>query len=88
MSTAPPICATASTTRPTQVSTVSTALTAASNTPEVTDKVVERILSGNYDAVILNFANCDLVGHTGVFEAAVKAVETVDLSLIHISLAG
>ena len=46
--------------------------------PEVTDKVVERILSGNYDAVILNFANCDMVGHTGVFEAAVKAVETVD----------
>ena len=44
--------------------------------PEVTDKVVERILSGNYDAVILNFANCDMVGHTGVFEAAVKAVET------------
>ena len=37
--------------------------------PEVTDKVVERILSGNYDAVILNFANCDMVGHTGVFEA-------------------
>ena len=46
--------------------------------PEVTDKVVERILSGKYDAVILNFANCDMVGHTGVFEAAVKAVETVD----------
>ena len=46
--------------------------------PEVTDKVVERILSGKYDVVILNFANCDMVGHTGVFEAAVKAVETVD----------
>jgi 2,3-bisphosphoglycerate-independent phosphoglycerate mutase len=46
--------------------------------PEVTDKCVERILSGNYDVVILNFANCDMVGHTGVFDAAVKAVETVD----------
>ena len=45
---------------------------------EVTDKVVERIESGNYDAIILNFANCDMVGHTGVFDAAVKAVETVD----------
>lgn len=45
---------------------------------EVTDKVVEQIESGKFDAVILNFANCDMVGHTGVFEAAVKAVETVD----------
>ena len=45
---------------------------------EVTDKCVERIESGNYDVVILNFANCDMVGHTGVFDAAVKAVETVD----------
>ena len=46
--------------------------------PEVTDAVVERIESGKYDVVILNFANCDMVGHTGVFDAAVKAVETVD----------
>ena len=45
---------------------------------EVCDKVVEAIESGKYDVVILNFANCDMVGHTGVFEAAVKAVETVD----------
>ena len=45
---------------------------------EVTDKCVERIESGAYDVVILNFANCDMVGHTGVFDAAVKAVETVD----------
>ncbi|MDR1805194.1 MAG: 2,3-bisphosphoglycerate-independent phosphoglycerate mutase [Clostridium sp.] len=44
----------------------------------VTDAVVERILSGEYDVVILNFANCDMVGHTGVFEAAVAAVEAVD----------
>ena len=34
-----------------------------------------RILSGKYDVVILNYANCDMVGHTGVFPAAVKAVE-------------
>ena len=45
---------------------------------EVCDKCVERINSGAYDVVILNFANCDMVGHTGVFEAAVKAVEAVD----------
>ncbi len=44
----------------------------------VCDAVVEQIKSGKYDAVILNFANCDMVGHTGVWEAAVKAVEAVD----------
>ena len=44
----------------------------------VCDAVCEKIKSGAYDAVILNFANCDMVGHTGVFDAAVKAVETVD----------
>lgn len=45
---------------------------------EVCDKCVERIESGAYDVIILNFANCDMVGHTGVLEAAIKAVETVD----------
>ena len=45
---------------------------------QVTDAVVERIRSGNYYLIILNFANPDMVGHTGIFEAAVKAVETVD----------
>lgn len=45
---------------------------------EVTDEVVRRIGSGKYDVIILNFANCDMVGHTGMFQAAVKAVETVD----------
>lgn len=45
---------------------------------EVTDKVVEAIRSGKYDFIILNYANGDMVGHTGVIEAAVKAVETVD----------
>ncbi len=44
----------------------------------VCDKVVEAIKCGKYDVVVLNFANCDMVGHTGVFDAAVKAVETVD----------
>ena len=45
---------------------------------EVCDKVCEAIKTGKYDVVILNFANCDMVGHTGVFSAAVTAVETVD----------
>ena len=45
---------------------------------EVADECAERIRSGKYDVVILNFANCDMVGHTGVFDAAVKAVEAVD----------
>lgn len=46
--------------------------------PEVTGKVVAAIDSGMYDLIVLNFANCDMVGHTGIFPAAVKAVETVD----------
>ncbi len=45
---------------------------------EVADKVVNAIESGRFQAIVLNFANCDMVGHTGVFDAAVKAVETVD----------
>ena len=45
---------------------------------EVTDKVVKAVESEKYDTIILNFANCDMVGHTGVFEAAVAAVEAVD----------
>ncbi len=44
----------------------------------VTEKAVERIASGAYDAVIMNLANCDMVGHTGDLNAAIKAVETVD----------
>ena len=48
---------------------------------EVTDKVVEAIKSGKYDAIILNFANCDMVGHTGIFAAAKAAVEAVDKSV-------
>ena len=46
--------------------------------PSVAEEAVRRIESGRYDVVILNFANCDMVGHTGVFDAAVKAVEAVD----------
>jgi 2,3-bisphosphoglycerate-independent phosphoglycerate mutase len=49
--------------------------------PEVTDKVVEAIRSGRFDVVVLNYANTDMVGHTGRFDAAVKAVETVDACL-------
>ncbi len=45
---------------------------------EVCDEMIRRIESGKYDVIILNFANCDMVGHTGVFDAAVKAVEAVD----------
>ena len=45
---------------------------------EVCDKVCTAIESGKYDVVILNFANCDMVGHTGIFDAAVKGFETVD----------
>ena len=45
---------------------------------QVTDALVEQIESRKYDVIILNFANCDMVGHTGVLEAAVKAVEAVD----------
>lgn len=45
---------------------------------EVADKCSEAILSGKYDVIICNLANCDMVGHTGIMEAAIKAVETVD----------
>lgn len=49
--------------------------------PELTDKAVEAIKSGKYDMIVLNFANPDMVGHTGSIPAAVKAVETVDAGL-------
>ena len=45
---------------------------------EVTDQLLAKIDSGKYDMIILNYANCDMVGHTGNFDAAVKAVEVVD----------
>ena len=46
--------------------------------PQVSEKLNEAVRSGKYDVVIVNFANCDMVGHTGIIPAAVKAVETVD----------
>jgi 2,3-bisphosphoglycerate-independent phosphoglycerate mutase len=45
---------------------------------QVTDKLLKLLESGSYDVIVLNYANCDMVGHTGVEEAAIKAVETVD----------
>ena len=45
---------------------------------EVTDALVKEIEAGKYDVIILNFANCDMVGHTGIFDAAKAAVEAVD----------
>ena len=45
---------------------------------EVTESVIKSIKSEEFDTIILNYANCDMVGHTAVFDAAVKAVETVD----------
>jgi 2,3-bisphosphoglycerate-independent phosphoglycerate mutase len=46
--------------------------------PEVTDKLVEAILSNKYQAIICNYANADMVGHTGDLAAAIKAIETLD----------
>ncbi|MFN3673504.1 MAG: 2,3-bisphosphoglycerate-independent phosphoglycerate mutase [Bosea sp. (in: a-proteobacteria)] len=55
--------------------------------PELTDKAVAAIRSGQYDLIVLNFANPDMVGHTGVLAAAIKAVETVDSGLGRIAAA-
>jgi 2,3-bisphosphoglycerate-independent phosphoglycerate mutase len=49
--------------------------------PELTDKAVAAINSGKYDLIVLNYANPDMVGHTGSLPAAIKAVETVDIGL-------
>ena len=49
--------------------------------PEVTAHLVDAIKGGKFDVIICNYANCDMVGHTGVMEAAVTAVETIDSSL-------
>jgi 2,3-bisphosphoglycerate-independent phosphoglycerate mutase len=49
--------------------------------PQLTEKAVEAIGSGKYDLIVLNFANPDMVGHTGILSAAIKAVETVDTGL-------
>jgi 2,3-bisphosphoglycerate-independent phosphoglycerate mutase len=49
--------------------------------PEVTDKLVAAVESGKYDLIVVNYANGDMVGHTGILEAAIKAVETIDACL-------
>jgi len=49
--------------------------------PEVTDKLIEAVGSGRFDFIVVNYANTDMVGHTGDFQAAVKAVEAVDACL-------
>jgi 2,3-bisphosphoglycerate-independent phosphoglycerate mutase len=49
--------------------------------PELTDRAVQAIDSGKYDMIVLNYANPDMVGHTGDLTAAIKAVETVDTGL-------
>ncbi len=51
------------------------------NAVEVTDHLVEAITSGKYDVIICNYANCDMVGHTGIIPAAILAVEAVDKAL-------
>ncbi len=55
------------------------------NAPEVTDKLVAAIESGEYDAIICNYANGDMVGHTGKMDAAIKAVEALDVCLKRIT---
>ncbi len=55
--------------------------------PELTDKAVAAIASGKYDLIVLNYANPDMVGHTGSLAAAIKAVETVDAGLGRIAQA-
>ncbi|MCL1877388.1 MAG: 2,3-bisphosphoglycerate-independent phosphoglycerate mutase [Defluviitaleaceae bacterium] len=46
--------------------------------PEVADKLVEAVESQKYDLIVVNFANCDMVGHTGIMDAAIEAVQTID----------
>lgn len=55
--------------------------------PQVTDKLVDAITSEKFDMIIVNFANPDMVGHTGIMTAAIKAVETIDDSLGRLCLA-
>lgn len=55
--------------------------------PEVTDKLVSAIKSGAYSTIIVNYANPDMVGHTGKLDAAIKAVETIDACLARLEAA-
>ena len=59
-------------------------LTPAMSAREVTDRLVDAIDGGGYDAIVCNFANGDMVGHTGIFDAAVAAVEVIDECLARI----
>ena len=54
---------------------------------KITDRLVEALRSGRYDFIVCNYANADMVGHTGNFEAAVRAVETVDAALGRVAAA-
>jgi len=51
------------------------------NAPEVCERALKEIASEKYDFIVVNFANCDMVGHTGIYEATVKAVEVTDLNV-------
>ncbi|HHT49342.1 MAG TPA: 2,3-bisphosphoglycerate-independent phosphoglycerate mutase [Firmicutes bacterium] len=51
---------------------------------EVTDRVLAEIDSDRFDVIVMNYANCDMVGHTGIWDAAVKAVETIDACLARV----
>jgi 2,3-bisphosphoglycerate-independent phosphoglycerate mutase len=55
---------------------------------EITDKLIEAIQSNKYDAIICNYANADMVGHTGDFQATIKAIETIDICLGKVIEAG
>jgi 2,3-bisphosphoglycerate-independent phosphoglycerate mutase len=55
--------------------------------PEVTDRLVEAVDSGRFDLIVVNYANCDMVGHTGVLPAAIAAVEAVDACLARLAAA-
>jgi 2,3-bisphosphoglycerate-independent phosphoglycerate mutase len=51
------------------------------NAYELTDKLIEAINANKYNAIICNYANCDMVGHSGILEAAIQAVETLDVCI-------
>jgi len=54
---------------------------------EVTDRLVQAVASGRFDLVVVNYANCDMVGHTGILAAAIKAMEALDLCLARLAAA-
>lgn len=58
------------------------------NAPEAAERALAEIASEKYDFILVNFANCDMVGHTGIYEASVKAVEIVDASVGRLTAAG